>query len=98
MSRELGGFLLGGFYKHEQEYVEISAFLPAQDTHNARATLTFTHQTWAKLNDDVDSLISGIESGRLATYTSWIWSVSFAIRPIYSSTFFCSTMADCDGS
>ena len=56
MSRELGGFLLGGFYKHEQEYVEISAFLPAQDTHNARATLTFTHQTWAKLNDDVDSL------------------------------------------
>jgi proteasome lid subunit RPN8/RPN11 len=53
---ERGGFLLGGFFKHEREFVEISAFLPAQETLNAAATLRFTHQTWARLHDDVEHL------------------------------------------
>ena len=56
LQKEVGGFLLGGFFKHEREYVEVSAFLPAQETQNALSTLTFTHQTWANLHDDVERL------------------------------------------
>jgi proteasome lid subunit RPN8/RPN11 len=53
--RELGGFLLGGLHVDETEYVEIRHFLPAVDARSRAASLTFTHDTWAKLTRDVDA-------------------------------------------
>jgi proteasome lid subunit RPN8/RPN11 len=54
LHRELGGFLLGGFYQDQRPYVEIRHFLPAVDATSRAASLTFTHDTWARLNRDVE--------------------------------------------
>jgi proteasome lid subunit RPN8/RPN11 len=54
LGRELGGFLLGGLHVDEAEYVEIRHFLPAVDVHSRAASLTFTHDTWAKMTRDID--------------------------------------------
>ena len=48
--REVGGFLLGGWHSDGREYVEIRQFLPAVDARSKAASLTFTHDTWARLN------------------------------------------------
>ncbi len=53
-SREIGGFLLGGLHVDETEYIEIRHFLPAFDARSRMASLTFTHETWARLTRDVD--------------------------------------------
>jgi proteasome lid subunit RPN8/RPN11 len=54
-STELGGFLVGGYYEDESPYVEIRHFLPAFSAHSRAASLTFTHETWARLNQEVES-------------------------------------------
>ncbi len=52
--REIGGFLIGGPYEADREYVEIRNFLPATDTLSRAASLTFTHDTWSELNRQVE--------------------------------------------
>ena len=53
-SHEIGGFLLGGLHVDQGEYIEIRYFLPAFDARSRAASLTFTHETWARLTRDVD--------------------------------------------
>ena len=53
-SQEIGGFLLGGLHIDEIEYIEIRHFLPAQMAHSRMASLTFTHETWARMTREVD--------------------------------------------
>jgi proteasome lid subunit RPN8/RPN11 len=52
--REVGGFLLGGLYRDRVSYVEVTEFLPAGNTIGAFSSLTFTHDTWALLNRQVE--------------------------------------------
>jgi proteasome lid subunit RPN8/RPN11 len=52
-TRELGGFLVGGLHEDEGTYVEVRHFVPAIDAKSRAASLTFTHQTWAQLNQEV---------------------------------------------
>jgi len=54
-STELGGFLVGGYYEDQHPYVEIRHFLPAFSVQSRAASLTFTHETWARLNREVES-------------------------------------------
>lgn len=54
LRRELGGFLLGGLHMDQRQYVEIRHFWPAVDATSRSASLTFTHDTWAKLHRDVE--------------------------------------------
>jgi proteasome lid subunit RPN8/RPN11 len=50
-TKEVGGILLGGVYYWQNHlYVQIDDFLVARDAGEHRASLTFTHDTWAKLN------------------------------------------------
>ncbi len=53
LSRELGGFLLGGIYKDKRDYIEIEHFLPAVEARSQLASFTFTHDTWAEMNRSV---------------------------------------------
>ena len=53
LRNEIGGFLVGGFYKDDQPYVEIEHFVPAFDTSSNAASLTFTHDTWSQINYDI---------------------------------------------
>ncbi len=55
VSRERGGFLLGGFHEDRRTYVEVRHFLPAHETRSRAASLTFTHATWSQLNQQVES-------------------------------------------
>jgi len=55
-SREIGGFLLGGLFEHEGEYVELRHFIPAVDVRSQSASLTFTHDTWSALTRDAERL------------------------------------------
>lgn len=63
-SRELGGFLIGGYYTDGQPYVEVRQFLDAVHVRSDAASLTFTHGTWAAANREIaarypDDLIVG---------------------------------------
>ena len=58
-SHEIGGFLLGGLHVDQREYIEIRHFLPAFDARSRAASLTFTHETWARLTRDVDEQFPG---------------------------------------
>jgi proteasome lid subunit RPN8/RPN11 len=49
LSRERGGFLLGGVYGTEQQYVVVRHFHPALEAQGNSASLTFTHESWAAL-------------------------------------------------
>jgi len=53
LTRELGGFLLGGPEASPQPHVEVRAFMPAVDVRSHSASLTFTHATWAAMNREV---------------------------------------------
>jgi proteasome lid subunit RPN8/RPN11 len=55
VSSELGGFLLGGYHEDQQPYVEIRHFLPAAGARSRAASLTFTHETWSRLNHEVEN-------------------------------------------
>lgn len=52
--REVGGFLMGGWHTDQKEYIHIRHFLPADETKSHYASLTFTHDTWAALHDQVE--------------------------------------------
>ncbi len=54
LRNEIGGFLIGGPYEADREYVEIRDFLPANKTQSRAASLTFTHDTWSELNREVE--------------------------------------------
>jgi proteasome lid subunit RPN8/RPN11 len=54
-ARELGGFLVGGLHEDRRHYVEVRHFLPAVDAHCRAASLTFTHDTWSRLNREVEA-------------------------------------------
>ena len=53
LSRELGGFLVGGYHVDETPYVEVRHFLEAVDARSGAASLTFTHETWASMTRGV---------------------------------------------
>ncbi len=59
-AREIGGFLLGGFHEDRSRFVEITKFLPARRTDSAFASLTFTHDTWDQLNDQISNEFKGL--------------------------------------
>ncbi len=54
LTRELGGFLIGGQYQADREYIEIRNFLPATEARSDAVSLTFTHDTWAAMNREVE--------------------------------------------
>ena len=54
LSRELGGFLVGGLFEDEWTYVEVRHFLPAVDARSRAGSLTFTHETWSALTRQVE--------------------------------------------
>ena len=55
MTRERGGFLLGGVYGEAPQYVVIRHFHPALEAVGNSASLTFTHETWAALTRETQS-------------------------------------------
>ena len=55
VSREIGGFLVGGFHEDGRRYVEVRHFLPAHDVRSRVASLTFTHETWATMTREVET-------------------------------------------
>ena len=49
--REVGGVLLGGFYRGEKSsYVEVSDFIQARSARSTGVSLTFTHEAWEEIN------------------------------------------------
>jgi proteasome lid subunit RPN8/RPN11 len=58
-TRELGGFLLGGYYRDETPYVEVRHFLEAVDTRSAATAVTFSHDTWAAAGRKVEAHFTG---------------------------------------
>jgi len=53
MSRERGGFLLGGVYGEEPQYVVVRHFHPALEAQGDLSSLKFTHDTWAAVNREI---------------------------------------------
>ncbi len=47
LRRERGAFLLGTRYETPRPAIEIRHYLPAAETRNQAASLTFTHDTWS---------------------------------------------------
>ena len=54
-TRERGGFLLGGVYGEQPQYVAIRHFHPALEAQGNSASLTFTHETWAALTRQIET-------------------------------------------
>jgi proteasome lid subunit RPN8/RPN11 len=54
-TRERGGFLLGGVYGHQPQYVVVRHFHPALEAQGNSASLTFTHETWAALTHEIEA-------------------------------------------
>lgn len=65
IEKEVGGVLLGGYYQSgKSTYIEITDFIEAKAAVGTDVSLTFTHETWAQLNEEhshknPDSLIVG---------------------------------------
>jgi proteasome lid subunit RPN8/RPN11 len=59
LTRELGGFLIGLSNEHPEPHVEIRRFLPALGARREFTSVTFTHETWAALNREVDTSFPG---------------------------------------
>lgn len=53
VSRERGGFLLGGVYGEEPQFVVVRHFHPAREAQGSLVSLTFTHETWAALTREI---------------------------------------------
>jgi len=53
VSRERGGFLLGGYHFDQSDYVEVRSFLAAVGAPSDAASLTFTHETWSQVTREV---------------------------------------------
>jgi proteasome lid subunit RPN8/RPN11 len=54
LTRERGGFLLGGVYGQSPQYVVVRHFHPALQAQGNSASLTFTHETWAALTRETE--------------------------------------------
>lgn len=54
-TRERGGFLLGGVYGQQPQYVVVRHFHPALEALSSSASLTFTHETWAALTREIEA-------------------------------------------
>lgn len=52
--RETGGVLLGGFYRSDKgSFVEITDIIEAENATGTDVSLTFTHQTWEHIHEQV---------------------------------------------
>lgn len=58
--RESGGFLVGQVQHAPSLTVNIRHFVPAVDARSKATSLTFTHETWARLNQEVDRRFKGL--------------------------------------
>lgn len=48
--REVGGVLLGGFYRNDKgSHVEVTDFIAAESAKGTDVSLTFTHETWEQI-------------------------------------------------
>jgi len=52
--QEIGGFLVGNFCQDFKPFLYVRHFLPASDTSSRFASLTFTHNTWEKMNTQIE--------------------------------------------
>ena len=59
LEREIGGFLLGGFHEHQGVYVEVRGFLPAAVSMSSATSVTFNHDTWARMTRDAEAHFPG---------------------------------------
>lgn len=51
--REVGGVLLGGFYRTERgAFVEVADFIEAHTAKGTDVSLTFTHETWQQISEE----------------------------------------------
>jgi len=55
LTRERGGFLLGGVYGDAPQYIVVRHFHPALEAQGSLASLTFTHETWATLTREIET-------------------------------------------
>jgi proteasome lid subunit RPN8/RPN11 len=55
LTKERGGFLLGGVYGQSPQYVVVRHFHPALEAQGNSASLTFTHETWATLTRECET-------------------------------------------
>ncbi|MFO7947076.1 MAG: LysM peptidoglycan-binding domain-containing protein [Armatimonadota bacterium] len=60
-SREIGGVLLGTVTHEEDRVVLVEARIPAAHTRAARGNVTFTHDTWAEINEAIDEQYPDME-------------------------------------
>ena len=54
LSRESGGFLVGGLHQDRTVFVELRHFLPAADARGRAGSLVFTHDTWSTMTRQVE--------------------------------------------
>ncbi len=54
LTREVGGFLVGRAQESPRPVVEVLHFLAAGGTRSEAASLTFTHQTWSRMNREIE--------------------------------------------
>lgn len=59
LTRERGGFLLGGVYGEAPQYVVIRHFQPAFEAESGSASLKFTHDTWSSLHKQLEVTFPG---------------------------------------
>ncbi|MGC8863034.1 MAG: Mov34/MPN/PAD-1 family protein, partial [Armatimonadota bacterium] len=51
IDREVGGVLLGGFYRSDKaSYIEVTGVIEAHAAEASDVSLTFTHETWEQIN------------------------------------------------
>lgn len=59
LSREIGGWLLGGFHEDQRQFVEVRHFLPAEHARSQSGSLTFTHDTLSARDRQVEREFPG---------------------------------------
>ena len=91
LTRELGGFLLGGYYLDDSPYVEVRHFLEAVDVRSQAASLTFTHETWSAMKREV------ADRG-LVPHSPASTRLPLRLRSIHSPPFFQGAVANRNGS
>lgn len=53
--REIGGFLIGNYCSDRDPFIHVEHFLPASGTDSRSGSLTFTHATWERLREQIES-------------------------------------------
>jgi proteasome lid subunit RPN8/RPN11 len=54
LKREVGGFLIGNFCEDHHQFISIDEFLPAADASSKAGSITFTHQTWDNIHEQME--------------------------------------------